>query len=440
MNSGTARGVARRVVHIPPRAVDSAGGIDNTLRKTRRRGDGLECGAGTVLAVYRAVQQRGVLSVQNGRVVLDELVYIVARERRHRQHRAVPDVQHDCGAYLGILASEVRVHRRCVVRGVQEIHVVLHDSLHHVLEVRVYRQHYGLPRLRLLGYLVGDHHAVGVTRYLAGAALAAQRGFQRKLDTRCADYVVQLVAGALQLGVLIRGYRPDRSPDMRRGGAVEIDAVPALGDLHAGHERGKLLQLQHRVAGYPGGKLVGIVVIESLQLHFVADSRDAAAHRLLVLVGYLVVLVEGVHAVLDRGVNAQLHAGFQRIHGVVAVLFELVGLRSGNGQGFVPLVAVLHQYGKNAVDDLVFRSAFQRGFLELHAAVQLVGVEYFSGAVGYLSARRLDVLGRGVSALGHGEVLASVGYLYFKKPQSAQERRAYHYCRKHGRPQQVLKF
>ena len=54
--------------------------------------------------------------------------------------------------------------------------------------------------------------------------------------------------------------------------------------------------------------------------------------------------------------------------------------------------------------------------------------------------RRLDVLGRGVSALGHGEVLASVGYLYFKKPQSAQERRAYHYCRKHGRPQQVLKF
>ena len=204
VNSGTARGVARRVVHIPPRAVDSAGGVDNTLRKTRRRGDGLECGAGTVLAVYRAVQQRGVLSVQNGRVVLDELVYIVARERRHRQHRAVPDVQHDCGAYLGILASEVRVHRRGVVRGVQEIHVVLHYPLHHVLEVRVYRQHYGLPRLRLLGYLVGDHHAVGVTRYLAGAALAAQRGFQRKLDTRCADDVVQLVAGALQLGVLIR--------------------------------------------------------------------------------------------------------------------------------------------------------------------------------------------------------------------------------------------
>lgn len=74
------------------------------------------------------------------------------------------------------------------------------------------------------------------------------------------------------------------------------------------------------------------------------------------------------------------------------------------------------------VNNLVFCACDKAGFLEIHAAIQLIGVEYLSGAVGDLSPCRLNILLCGVGILRHGKVFSAVSYLYLQQAESAQER------------------
>ena len=291
VNPRTARSVARRVILVSSSAGYRGGGVYHAVRKSGGGGDGLKRGAGTVFTVYRTVQQRRILGVEHRAVILHEVVQVVSRNGRHRKHRAILDVQHYRGAYLGVLSAEVRVHRCGVVRRMQKVHVVLQDIHHHVLEIRINGEHDGIACLRLLDYLVGNLHAVGIPGDLPGAALAAERAFQRGFYSGGADDVVHGVACALQLSVLFRRYRTDCPSQVWRGGSVKVDTVPALGYLHARHERGKLLQLQHRVTGQPGSNLVFILIVEIHQIHLVAHSGDVPPHGLLVLVGNVVVFV-----------------------------------------------------------------------------------------------------------------------------------------------------
>ena len=315
----------------------------------------------------------------------------------------------------------------------QEVHVVLQDIHHHVLEIRINGEHDGVACLRLLDYFVGNLHAVGIPGDLPGASLAAKRAFY----SGGADDVVHGVACALQLSVLFRGYRADCPSQVGRGGSVKVDTVPALGYLHARHKRGKLLQLQHGVTGQPGSDLVFVLIVEIHQIHLVAHSGDVPPHGLLVLVGNVVVFVQRIHAVVNGGVNAKPQTHFKGIHRVLAVSLELIRLRASDGQGLIPLLALVGEHGQNAVNNLVLGACDKAGFLEIHAAIQLIGVEYLSGAVGDLSPCRLNILLRGIGILRHGKVFSAVSYLYLQQAESAQERSRDYKGGKDCRPEHV---
>ena len=133
----------------------SGAGVDDPRIQPCRSGDGLEGGAGSVQTIRRPVDQRGVLPVQHGLIVIHQILQVIGGSGRHTQHRIGLHVQHHQRPGGNLVICRI-------VQIPQVLHHILQYPLKPPLEFTVHRQLHPVAAYSLLGDLGGSHFAVHI--------------------------------------------------------------------------------------------------------------------------------------------------------------------------------------------------------------------------------------------------------------------------------------
>ncbi len=94
---------------------------------------------------------------------------------------------------------------------------------------------------------------------------------------------------------------------MRGDVAVKVLALPALGDVDPGKQRAQLLKLQHGIlADVACQNEFGIDARKVLYKHFIAHSRNGAAHFFVIFIAYFILLVKLKDTVFNSRVASDI--------------------------------------------------------------------------------------------------------------------------------------